>query len=175
MSETEQTHASVADGKILALADRMSPEEISEEIGGWYKPKEVAARIQALLKSRNWLTMAQEDQLVTVKMRELLAKLEERFFDLDNASMQLKVLKEIGTRLDKRQAATDFDIGRLYDNHAKLMFAAMRLGFDQAVVELQKRYPKLKMDELEEVFAASMPEARLMIAERNDGEPLEDV
>jgi hypothetical protein len=109
------------DDQILQLADSHSPEEISEKMNGVLSPEVVASRLQMLLKSKNWLTAAQEDALITLKLKRVLVELEGKFLDIDNAKMRLSFLKEIGSRLDKRSAASETDLTKLYDNQGAIM------------------------------------------------------
>lgn len=129
------------DDKMLAMADSRSPKEISDALGGVISPTRVASRIKELLESRDWLTEAQQDQMVSLKMRDLLAKLEGEFFNLDNAKVQLMALKAIGDRLDKRRAATQVDLNtyhvnvgremaRVYDIAMSYMKGALREDID---------------------------------------------
>jgi hypothetical protein len=113
--------ANKIDDKILQLADNHSPEEISRALGGVISPAKVAAHTQTLLKSKNWLTAAQEDALISYKMKRILLTLEGRFMDNDNFSARLKLLKEIGGRLDKRETAKDADLNKLYNNQGRIM------------------------------------------------------
>lgn len=131
------------DDKMLSMADSRSPKEISQALGGVITPSRVAARIKELLESRDWLTEAQQDQMVSLKMRELLGKLEEQFFTEDNAKVQLAYLKAIGERIDKRRAATQVDLNtyhvnvgremaRVYDIALSYMKGALREAVDPA-------------------------------------------
>ena len=113
--------ANKIDDKILQLADSHSPEEISHALNGVVSPAKVAAHTQTLLKSKDWLTDVQEDALISYKMKKVLIGLEGQFMDLDHALARLKVLKEIGNRLDKRKAATDTDLNKLYANQGRIM------------------------------------------------------
>ena len=72
MSAVEGRKPSNIDDTILKYADSMSPDEISMSLGGVISPAAVAARTQSLLKAKDWLTEAQEDQLVTLRMKELV-------------------------------------------------------------------------------------------------------
>lgn len=119
MSQLEVLPARPLDVKLLQLADSHSPEEIGERLR--LSPKAVAARITELLKMRDWLTAAQEDALITLKMKRILVQLEDRYLDLDNAMMQLRLLKEIGNRLDKRQAATSVDLSTYNQNVGRVL------------------------------------------------------
>jgi hypothetical protein len=119
---------SLLDEKILLLADHMSPEEISRELGGVISPARVRLRKDELVKSHTWLERADEDFIVTWKLRRVLAKLEGQHFDLDNAKVQLSFLKAIGDRLDKRKAASEAELNALYGNQARIMGRAIDMA-----------------------------------------------
>lgn len=119
------------------MADRMSFEEMSNELGGVIKPAAIAAKLSDLLKAPDWMSAAQEDRLLTIRLSQILATLEERFQDVENMTLQLKLLKELGNRLDKRQAATQVDLnswnqnvgrelGRIVDQSFAFMRGALR-------------------------------------------------
>jgi len=123
--ELDKRPVSQIDDKILQMAGSYSPEEVSAALGGIASPGRIAARTQVLLSSRDWLTATQEDQHVTFKLKRMLSDFEERYMDLDNATMRLKLLKEIGARLEKRSAATEIDLGKLYGNQGRIMGQAV--------------------------------------------------
>lgn len=104
------------DERILSLADHASPEEISRELGGVVSPARIAARVKNILGSRDWLSLAEQEQVVLHKMRQLLERVEGQFFDLDNASVQLRILKELGSRLDHRRSAITVDLNTYNEN-----------------------------------------------------------
>lgn len=134
------------DDKMLSMADSRSPKEISQALGGVITPTRVAARIKELLETRDWLTETQQDQMVSMKMKKLLARLEENsqnFITDDAAKVQLAALKAIGERLDKRRAATQVDLNtyhvnvgremaRVYDIALSYMKGALRDAIDPA-------------------------------------------
>jgi hypothetical protein len=120
--------ANRANDAILSLAASHSPEEISVALGNTVSPATIAAHTQTLLKSKNWLTAIQEDRLITIRLNNLLADLERRAWDIDNVKVRLSILKEIGNRLDKRTAATDEDLNKLYGNQGRIMGQAFDLA-----------------------------------------------
>lgn len=143
--ETPYRPANVVNDTILRYGDSRSLEELSAMLGGILSPAEVGAHAQKLLSSRNWLTAAQKDQAVTLKMQDLLTELE----DLGNGGLdrdkilglRLRALKEIGARLDRRRAATEVDlntydanvgrvIGRVVDQTLSYMKGALREKVD---------------------------------------------
>lgn len=98
------------DRKILRLSDHMSPEQISREIGGVLSPAKCRLRIEVLLDSQDWLTLARQDAVVTWKLRTILGDLESRFADNDSLKIQVSILDKIGKRLSSRRAATVDDL-----------------------------------------------------------------
>lgn len=136
------------DDKMLSMADSRSPKEISIALGGVITPSRVAARIKELLESRDWLTEAQQDQMVSLKMRELLGKLEEQFFTEDNAKVQLAYLKAIGERIDKRRAATQVDLNTYSANQARVMGRAIDITLSYVKGALRDEVDPRRWDEL---------------------------
>lgn len=129
------------DQTIIRYADHRSAEEISTMLGGVISPAKVMARGQELIKNRNWLSATQEDELVLMKLRGILAELETRYLDNEGAGVQLRLLKEIGKRLDTRRAATVVDLEtydlnvaremtRVYDIALGYMKGALRGDID---------------------------------------------
>lgn len=119
--EIRAVPANAVDHRLLANADRMSPEELSKLIGGIIPPQNIAAHVKSLLKERNWLEDAELDNLITYKLQRALSHLESQYKDLDNMKVQLGFIRELGTRLDKRRAATTVDLDTLYGNNGRLM------------------------------------------------------
>lgn len=119
------------DETIIRYADSHSPEEISKILGGGISPARIASHTAALLKSKNWLSRAQEEQLILLKMRLTLNELEDQYLDKDNARLRLQYLKEIAERLDKRSEATEEQLNKLYGNQGRIMARAydIALGY----------------------------------------------
>mgnify|MGYP003135693562 CR=1 FL=1 len=165
---------SKTDERMLLLADSHSPEEISRDLGGLVSPARVASHVKGLLKNRDWLEEAEQDQIVTWKMRRLLRKLEEQYTDLNNVKVQLQLLKAIGERLDRRAALTEEQKSQLYANQAQIMFDAIRLAFSNALDELQARVPELTEEDARAALDRALPEAVYVISERNAGKEIEE-
>lgn len=103
-------HLSEIDKTILRYCDIESAEDISRRLGGVITPERVAAQKTTLLTTKRWVDAAEREELVLYRLGVILAQLEERYLDNDNAMVQLRLLKEIGNRLDKRRAATQVDL-----------------------------------------------------------------
>jgi transcription initiation factor IIE alpha subunit len=154
------------DEKILLKADHMSPEEISRALGGVISPAKVAVRIKELIKSRNWLTDYEEEQVVLWKMKRIVGKLEEathNHLDLDSAKVLINALKAIAERLDKRRAATQEELTSLHANQAQIMFEAIKVLIEKAAIDVAAQQELRK----------ALPEAVYVISARNMGEAIE--
>lgn len=110
------------DDAILKHADSMSPDEISMMLGAVISPAAVAARTQSLLKAKDWLTDAQEDQLITLRMKEMLADITSK--DYKYLDVKLRTLIALGDRIDRRKKATEVDLNTLYGNQGAIMARA---------------------------------------------------
>jgi len=173
MGETTARPANAIDHKLLANAASMSPEELSALVGGAIRPDRVAAHVKKLLKARNWLDEAELDSLVTYKLQRILSEMEGRYMDVENATIQLKLLKEVGARLDRRKIATEVDLGVLYGNQARLMAQALTMAMERALSELQKKVPTLAQQDVRAALTEALPHAVLLISEHNRGDELE--
>jgi hypothetical protein len=127
------------DAVIVRYADSMSPAAISFKIEGRLSPEQVMVRIGQLLDSPDWLTTAQQDQLVTLKMRQLVAELEEMPRTTRNAEVLLRGLEAVGARLEKRQAATTQDLTQLY----AFQGVAMVDEIEKIVTAIKAKMPEL--------------------------------
>lgn len=151
------------DERILRLADHMSPEEISRDIGGVLSPARVHNRIKDILKRRNWLDAIEQEELILWKMRRILGELEQRYLDNDNAKIQLTYLKSIKEMLAERRAATADEKNMLYANQAQIVFEAIR-----AMIEVAKIDPDAR-----QALIGALPEAVYVLSSRNAGAEIE--
>lgn len=108
------TKLSDVDQIIIRYADSMSAQAISYKINGVLTPEQVMARIAFLVEAPDRLTQLQQDQLVTLKMRQIIAELEEMPRTTRNAEVILQGLERVGNRLDKRQESTERELSTLY-------------------------------------------------------------
>lgn len=119
------------DAILIRYADTESAEAISFRIEGILTPKQVAARIDQLLAAPDRLSMLQQDQLITLKMRQVVNQLEETMsgghVTARTAEVVLGGLEKIGNRLDKRQESTERELKSLY--------AFQGVAFLDAVIE----------------------------------------
>lgn len=162
--------ANKVDDKLLQLADSHSAEEISALLGGVLSPKTVASHTKKLLKSKNWLTRAEESQLLLHRLRKVLIELEGKFLDNDNATQRLRYIKEIGARYDARDAATQVDLDVLYGNQAIIMGQAIELALQKALTSLRESYPDLLEGDIRQALRLALPVAAAEIQARTADE-----
>jgi hypothetical protein len=136
------------DEKMLLLAATHSPEEISRELGGVISPARVAANIEMLLQSHDWLTLAQQDALVTWKLGRILNKLEEQFMDLGNAKVQIQLLKILGDRVKQRHSASQQDLETYNQNVGRQLGHVVDLALTYMKGALREEVDPQRWDEL---------------------------
>lgn len=103
-----------ADKVLIRYADSESPAAISFRLKGELSPSQVRARIVSLTEATDWLSSAQEDRLLTLKMKQIINELMGHTLTARNAEVLLNGLEKVGNRLDRRTAATEQDLMRLY-------------------------------------------------------------
>lgn len=151
--------------KILlrGASSHKSPEELSKLTGGTIRPAAAAQRVIDILKSRDWLTQVQQKQLLIEDLMMVKDKLMREVIDLnmtkDNSGTLVRVLKEIGDRLDKDKLDLNAALTQIRKAHAEMMLAAIRVAFERSALELEKRYPEVPKGEIHEVFRMALPEA----------------
>jgi hypothetical protein len=148
---------------LRGAASHKSPEELSRLTGTTVKPAAAAQRVIDILKSQDWLSQVQQKQLLIHDLMAIKDKLMHEVIDLnmtkDNAGTLVRVLKEIGDRLDKDKLDLNAALTQIRKAHAEMMLAAIRVAFERSALELEKRYPQVSKTELNEVFRMALPEA----------------
>ena len=146
------------DDQILSLAGTMSPEEISREIKGVVSPGKIASRVQTLLKSRNWLSRAQERELIAYKLKSILLELEGRYATDDNMKIRITLIKEIGAQLDRAEKTTSQDLTTYSRNQGAILGRVVDIAFSSAKRALRDKVDSEEWDEVvrEALFAAQL-------------------
>lgn len=126
---SEEVELSRIDQTILRYADSESPEEISARFNGAITPERVAAQAKKLLADANWLTAAEQEELVIRRMRKIVADMEGAYQDLDTQKAQIAALESIAKRLDKRRENIQIDL-ETYDANVG---REMARGYDIAL------------------------------------------
>ena len=116
------------DQVLIRYADTLSLNAISFKLDGELTPAQCGARIAHLLDTPDFLTAAQQDQLVTMKMRQLIVNLEEMTLTARTAEVIVRALESVGARLDKRAEATERDLSTLYAFQGTVMLDAINVA-----------------------------------------------
>jgi len=116
------------DQVLIRYADTLSLNAISFKIDGMLTPQQCGARIAQLLDTPDFLTAAQQDQLVTMKMRQLIVSLEEMQLTARTAEVIVRALESVGARLDKRAEATERDLSTLYAFQGTVLLDAVSIA-----------------------------------------------
>lgn len=149
------------DTKLLEGASRnLNPEQLSAEVKGVVSPAVAAQRVKDILKSKDWLSYAERKKLVLEDAYFLLGKLRtqmEGYVDEKQASAFLKNIKQIAELLDHANAGNEKTLMQVREIHARVMAMAIKVAFEKALFELQKRYPDIPDDEIYEVLEESLP------------------
>lgn len=152
------------DKQIMTLAgQRKSLEEISREIGGLLTPVEIHARITSIIESRDWLSTLDQKRLVLDNMAFMVDKLKDQienaeYLTKDEANAYRTSLKDYLTMINDVNMQDEAQMMRISEVHARVMAGAIRLGYERAVFELQKKY------NIEEAEAFAAIEAAIPIA-----------
>lgn len=121
------------DAILIRYADTESLNAISARLGGVLTAQQCGARISQLLDTPDWLTQAKQSQLVTQKMRLLVVALEEMLEDRPTsrtAEVLGAQLERLGNQLEKRQAATESDLNRLYAFEGGVLLDAVTIALN---------------------------------------------
>ena len=96
------------DDTILRYASSESAEQIAQRLATdaatAISAAAVAQRRTELLTAPPLLSAVEEERALVLQLKSILAELSEQHLSLDNAKVQVQVLREIGNRLDKRAA-----------------------------------------------------------------------
>lgn len=119
---------SEVDAVLIRYADTLSSTAISFKIEGRLTPQQVMSRITTLLDTPDWLTAAQQDQIITMKLRVLITQLEEMPLTARLAEVMIAALEKLGNRLDRRSEATERDLSTLYAFQGTVMLEAISVA-----------------------------------------------
>lgn len=129
------------DQALIRYADNMSPQAISFKIEGALSPEQVMSRIAQLTNTADWLTAAQQDQIVTLKMRQIIVELEEMPRNTRNAEVIINALDRLGNRLDKRRETIEEDLSTLYAFQGRAMLDSIEkaLAYIRSALSLDEK------------------------------------
>lgn len=146
---------------IRAAAAGKSGEEMEQLTG--VPAAQAVLHVKQLLSRRDIWNEVERRQLLLHELNELKQSLSDAAItmrDEDSAKLLLKVLQEIGRRLDSERTKLDTDIIKLSEYQEKVLLKAMDAALDFAKKELAQRYPLVPKEELDELVIEGLVRAK---------------
>ena len=146
---------------IKAAASGKSGDEMEQLTG--IPAAQAVLHVKQLLSNRDIWNEVERRQLLLFELNELKDSLSQRAIELrddDSARLLLKVLQEIGRRLDSERERLDVDIIKLNEYQQRVMLRAMDSALNFAKGELADRYPDVNKDELDELVMEGLVRAK---------------
>ena len=153
--------------RILLKNARRSIEEMAE-LTGLY-PDEIAGRLEALLRSRDFLSDRQEERLILIEIGDLIDDMRGRMEGAhddnyaDIANVTLRGYEAIAKRLDARRKLAELDISEITRAQGDLFLSIVLEAVNIVASELEETHPDASWDiraEIEASFARALPAAR---------------
>ena len=149
---------------IRAAASGKSGEEMEALTG--IPAAQAVLHVKQLLSRRDIWNEMERRQLLLSELNELKDSLVQNavdFRDPDAASLLLKVLSEIGRRLDQERSKLDMDVVKLSEYQSRVMLKAMDIALNFAKKELKEKYPEVSMDELDSMISEGLVQAKYQL------------
>lgn len=146
---------------IRAAASGKSGEEMESLTG--VPAAQAVLHVKQLLSRRDIWNEVERRQLLLHELNELKQSLSDAAItmrDEDSAKLLLKVLQEIGKRLDSERTKLDTDIIKLSEYQERVLLRAMDAALDFAKKELAQRYPLVPKEELDELVIEGLVRAK---------------
>jgi len=146
---------------IRAAAAGKSGEEMESLTG--VPAAQAVLHVKQLLSRRDIWNEVERRQLLLHELNELKQSLSDAAItmrDEDSAKLLLKVLQEIGKRLDSERTKLDTDIIKLSEYQERVLLRAMDAALDFAKKELAQRYPLVPKEELDELVIEGLVRAK---------------
>ena len=119
--------------------------------------------VKQLLSRRDIWSEIERRQLLLHELNDLKDSLSSRAIELqddDSARLLLKVLQEIGRRLDSEKQSIEVDMIKLNEYQQRVMLKAMDAALNFAKGELASRYPDMPKEELDDLVMEGLVKAR---------------
>lgn len=153
------------DGAIIAgFANNLSAEEVSSNppVNGALTPEQCLLRKTQLISAKGDAMDAQEKLALLLediyylrgKLRGQMDKAD--YIDKDSAAVWLKTIDAAINRVDKVNVGLEDAVVRMQEMHARVMAQAIHVGFEKAIMELQKRY-EIPREEAYLVLSEALP------------------
>jgi len=154
---------------IRAAAAGKSGDEMQELTG--IPAAQAVMHIKQLLSRRDIWSEVERRQLLLYELNELKDSLTARAVEMqdeDSARLLLKVLQEIGRRLDQENIKLEHDVIRLSEYQERVLLKAMDAALNFAKGELLSRYPEVPKGELDELVVEGLVKAKYELEQERD-------
>jgi len=162
-----QNQVSLLDETLIkAAASGKSGEEMEALTG--IPAAQAVVHVKQMLASRDIWNEVERRQLLLHELNELKDSLSQRAVELrdeDSARLLLKVLQEIGRRLDQERDRLEVDVIKLSEYQQRVLLKAMDSAMNFAKGQLAERYPDMPKDELDELVTEGLVRARYELEE----------
>jgi hypothetical protein len=154
---------------IRAAASNKSGEEMEQLTG--IPAAQAVMHVKQLLSRRDIWSEIERRQLLLYELNELKESLSNRALqmqDEESARLLLKVLQEIGRRLDQESTKLEADVMKLNEYQERVLLRAMDAALNFAKKELLERYPEVPRTELDELVVEGLVKAKYEIEKERD-------
>ena len=159
------TEVSLLDETLIRAAAAGKSGEEMESLTG-IPAAQAVLHVKTLLGRRDIWSEMEKRQLLLHELNDLKDSLTDRAVQLqddDSARLLLKVLQEIGRRLDSESTKLDLDIIKLTEYQERVLLRAMDSALNFAKKELLEKHPEVAREELDELVGQGLIKAKYEI------------
>ena len=165
-----QNEVSLLDETLMRAAAAGKSGDEMEQLTG-VPAAQAVMHVKQMLSRRDIWSEVERRQLLLHELNDLKESLTDRAVQLqdeDSARLLLKVLQEIGKRLDSERTQLDIDIIKLTEYQERILLRAMDSALTFAKGELAERYPEVDKNELDELVGQGLLKAKYEIEKDRD-------
>lgn len=165
-----QNEVSLLDETLIRAAAAGKSGDEMEQLTG-VPAAQAVLHVKQILSRRDIWSEVERRQLLLHELNDLKESLTDRAVQLqddDSARLLLKVLQEIGKRLDQERTQLDIDIVKLTEYQERILLRAMDSALNFAKGELMERYPEVPREELDELVGQGLLKAKYEIEKERD-------
>jgi hypothetical protein len=165
-----QNEVSLLDETLIRAAAAGKRGDEMEQLTG-VPAAQAVLHVKQILSRRDIWSEVERRQLLLHELNDLKESLTDRAVQLqddDSARLLLKVLQEIGKRLDSERTQLDIDVVKLTEYQERVLLRAMDSALNFAKGELAERYPDVDKQQLDELVGQGLLKAKYEIEKERD-------
>jgi hypothetical protein len=165
-----QNEVSLLDETLIRAAAAGKSGDEMEQLTG-VPAAQAVLHVKQILSRRDIWSEVERRQLLLHELNDLKESLTDRAVQLqddDSARLLLKVLQEIGKRLDSERTQLDIDVVKLTEYQERVLLRAMDSALNFAKGELAERYPDVDKQQLDELVGQGLLKAKYEIEKERD-------